>query len=390
MSDVSGVLTYSPEFCFEPHASAYSPVNAFSLAQAARLAYANNPDQEAVGQLDDKIRSQVVNGWAFNNYHFLAPNEKDTQGFIMGNDQIIVLVFRGTTSIQDWLTNLDIALTEACEGRVHRGFWEALEIVWAEIIEKLSEFRDNNQRVFITGHSLGAALATLATARLLQDDTKQDWVKGLYTFGSPRVGDSDFAAWFDRQFRNFTFRFVNNCDVVTQVALKTALSYKIQYDHVGLIKYFDLNGCLRDEIFLWKCFKTSFKLQVSARMLGQRLKHWGAAQITALRNGTLQTLGSADFTAYDSNAEDADVQLPINQVVQNLFKLSDHKIEKYVIHIQQSALPREIASGASQSQLSSLPTELSVAIQPFTSQQGHRSQPLRRLLMPLGQRQLQH
>jgi predicted lipase len=56
------------------------------------------------------------------------------------------------------------------------------------------------------GHSLGAALATLAADRLPD-------VQGLYTFGSPRVGDKGFQA----HFRVKAYRLVNGKDIVPTV-----------------------------------------------------------------------------------------------------------------------------------------------------------------------------
>ena len=46
----------------------------------------------------------------------------------------------------------------------------------------------------VTGHSLGAALATHAAAHLLVNKVK---VTELYTYGSPRVGDPNFSVWFN-------------------------------------------------------------------------------------------------------------------------------------------------------------------------------------------------
>ena len=55
--------------------------------------------------------------------------------------------------------------------------------------------RDQTTRLFLTGHSLGGALAVLAGA-VLQFETNRS-VTGVYTYGQPRVGDPDFSAAFD-------------------------------------------------------------------------------------------------------------------------------------------------------------------------------------------------
>jgi predicted lipase len=54
-----------------------------------------------------------------------------------------------------------------------------------------------NAPFLVTGHSLGAAIATLTAAHLLADFNVNPASVSLYTFGSPRVGDRAFADWFD-------------------------------------------------------------------------------------------------------------------------------------------------------------------------------------------------
>jgi hypothetical protein len=64
--------------------------------------------------------------------------------------------------------------------------------------------------LWVTGHSLGAAVATVAADALPATG-------GVYTFGSPRVGDGDFAAAFNRRFADRSFRYVDDHDAVTRV-----------------------------------------------------------------------------------------------------------------------------------------------------------------------------
>ena len=76
-------------------------------------------------------------------------------------------------------------------GKVHKGFLKGLEEIWdgPEGLQVFLEdiMKDNSSRaLWITGHSLGGALATLCFANLPQ-------AKGLYVYGAPRVGDQDFV-----------------------------------------------------------------------------------------------------------------------------------------------------------------------------------------------------
>jgi hypothetical protein len=78
--------------------------------------------------------------------------------------------------------------------------------------------------VWFTGHSLGAALATLAAHRCAT-------TAGIYTFGSPRVADQGFASNFNNRFAGKSFRIVNGTDVVTTIPLDVP-------DPVGIIRMF--------------------------------------------------------------------------------------------------------------------------------------------------------
>ena len=120
-----------------------------------------------------------------------------------------VLAFRGTQQIKDWMTNLDAATMPVSSsggetiGNVHRGFNEAFLSVRDQIGPLLKG--DEELPLFITGHSLGGALATLATWYL-----KGDSLAACYTFGAPRVGDMGLM---DR-FRTPIYRIVNGVDPV--------------------------------------------------------------------------------------------------------------------------------------------------------------------------------
>jgi triacylglycerol lipase len=221
---------------FEPNANGYSARNAWGLAKAARLAY----------QMPDTI-AQTLKTWGnFPNFRFFSGRE--TQAYLMGNDDLAVLAFRGTQSdnLRDWMTDAKILLVPGCSGKVHAGFLEGVNWIWTDLLRELPRFRQNNQRLFVTGHSLGAALATVATAKL--QEAKQP-VDGLYTFGSPRVGDKKFADAFDQVFGQRAFRLVNNNDVVTRVAPRA-----MNYSHVSRCLYFDAKSKLQDDIVFWEKF----------------------------------------------------------------------------------------------------------------------------------------
>lgn len=144
----------------------------------------------------------------------------DTQAMLVSNEHACVLAFRGTepTDIGDWMTDMDIRMVEDTMGMVHKGFNDALDHVWPEVLEALQTPVTAGQKLYVTGHSLGAALATLATSRL-----PSMWE--MYNFGSPRVGNDEFVKNFNRYCDGY--RFTNNNDVVPRVPLS------LRYAHVG-------------------------------------------------------------------------------------------------------------------------------------------------------------
>ncbi|OGL61273.1 MAG: hypothetical protein A3J27_03445 [Candidatus Tectomicrobia bacterium RIFCSPLOWO2_12_FULL_69_37] len=236
-----------PQFSLRPDTTKYEPRNALSLALASRLAY------EEGGVIEGTVR----NDWNFPRFHFFS--KRETQGFIAGNDQAVLAAFRGTqpNQLQDWMTDADVAFVEgpAGHGEVHAGFARALGYVWEEVSDKIAEFQGNAQSLWFAGHSLGAALATLAVAKLRLERDKP--VYGLYTFGQPRTGDREFARIFDADFKEQSFRFVNNNDIVTRVPLR-----EWGYSHVGRFLYFDVEGNIHDDLHWWYRFLDRVKGRV--------------------------------------------------------------------------------------------------------------------------------
>jgi predicted lipase len=128
------------------------------------------------------------------------------------------LVFRGTSKrLDNWQANFD-AMPQPWPpgGRVHGGFKAAVFSLWPAISLAL---RYVEKPTFYTGHSLGAALASLAAS--LRPP------RALYTFGSPRVGDTGFT----RTLQSVpVFRFATAHDIVTSMPPAT---FPFAYRHVG-------------------------------------------------------------------------------------------------------------------------------------------------------------
>lgn len=142
-----------------------------------------------------------------------------------------VIAFRGTqiTEPIDGLIDL-LALRRRWEGpgKVHSGFRLALSAVKPQVDAWLADLGDTP--LTITGHSLGAAMATvLAAGRIGAGRDIR-----LVTFGSPLVGDRRFAAALEAgaEIR----RYVDCSDIVT------TLPFWWPYRHAGGMLYIDSRG----------------------------------------------------------------------------------------------------------------------------------------------------
>lgn len=125
------------------------------------------------------------------------------QGFV-GYDptsHAVIVTFRGTSNLQNWIDNIDLTLAiyPLCtDCKVHTGFYRS----WSKISYNVRESVRNLLKIHsgstirVYGHSLGGAMAVHAAADFSYIlNQAPEW---LYTFGTPRVGNDAFAAWFPR------------------------------------------------------------------------------------------------------------------------------------------------------------------------------------------------
>jgi len=268
-----------PDLVFEPNAIDYCPANALVLANASKLAYCTNKGE---------VR-RAVEPWGFARFRLIS--EGSTQLFVTANDKTMIVAFRGTEmNLEDWLSDGKVKLMGGPLGPIHEGFGVALAAIWDEVLAAIKDFYVQGQGLWFTGHSLGAALATLATAKFLAQPNQISGVKtdlrGLYTFGSPRVGNSEFTKKFDTLFPKRAFRFVNNRDIVTRVAPRTVLGY----DHVGVALYIDQDGVLHTDPSAWQMFleavkaATPFILQIQGKRLATITDHAIDGYIQRIKN----------------------------------------------------------------------------------------------------------
>ena len=196
----------------------------------------------ALAYHDGTRAKKEVNKIGFNNYKFF--DNDGAQCHIFENSEHIIIAFRGTEPKQMSDVKADLLAIKRkskTEGRVHMGFKLELRKLWSSIEGVLQ--RNKSKKLWITGHSLGGAMATLCASRLEEREPI------LYTYGSPRVGGKEFCDGMQVTH----YRFVNNNDIVTGVPF-----WLMGYRHHGDLQYINYYGNIR-KMSWWQRFKDSWR-----------------------------------------------------------------------------------------------------------------------------------
>ncbi len=232
--------------------AAYSDRTAWIMAKLSALVYVEFEETDAqMQELVNKLRSgsfELVCALS------VIEGSNDTQAMLVRRPDLAVLVFRGTKEKADIRTDLSAKFVDTPEGKAHKGFISAYETVHDEFVAKIEEKIPADLPLYVTGHSLGGALATAAANRLDAVHT----LAACYTFGSPRIGTEE---WGDR-IKTPVYRVVNAADGVPLIPLsglvRTILKMLglgfvvkaigkvgfIGYQHVGDIRYLTVDSQL--------------------------------------------------------------------------------------------------------------------------------------------------
>ncbi|WP_445369263.1 lipase family protein [Methylomonas sp. BW4-1] len=245
------------QLTIEPNNTQFSLPNAYALALASKLAYAKE------AEVLNKLSVQGFNG-RFIDASKIAGSSQDTQAFIAHSGSVIVIAFRGTEKVpEDWCADAKMAFRTTPHGNIHTGFDDALDAIWDTLVDTLESVHQYGQSLWLTGHSLGGALAVLAAARLTLDIDRRIYksINGLYTFGQPRVGDRRFVSELDQALKPRYFRFVNDNDIVPRVPDRLN-----QYQEGGSICFFDSEGKLHEDVGYWFKFMERIKGSLNQKL----------------------------------------------------------------------------------------------------------------------------
>ncbi|KAL3681687.1 hypothetical protein R1sor_024643 [Riccia sorocarpa] len=286
------------------------------LVMASKLAYENAAH----------IREVVNKLWKMNFVEFLDcwneyQQRRNTQVYLFTdkpeNARAIIVAFRGTELFNalDWSTILDFSWVEIKGlGKVHIGFLEALglgdrrqmetfvqmqrnaltqqrkdhersamsglprevvsdnkkQLAYDEVTRRVQKLMRQNPeaKLYVTGHSLGGALANLYTTLLFfnKEDEVTGKLGGVYTFGQPRVGGEDYCQYMNGRLGWRYRRIVYGSDMVARIPSDDEI---LQFKHGGTCYYFD--RCYAENILAEapypNFFSFSMKTMVTDRLM---------------------------------------------------------------------------------------------------------------------------
>ena len=233
---------------FEHRAEDFSLKNAYLCASAVQMAQEGGNSQE------------IFSMSGFDNIIEGEDNQGGSRVVLAGNKRLILAIFYGPEQANRaklWAF-LQAGLTgdrwELDGARIHDGSAEGLNQIWDKFEMDLRSIRRQGQRVFLAGHGLGGSLAVLAAHRLVGESGIP--VRGIYTFGQPRVGDESFADTFAdvlslTEDGSPLYRVVYKEDIVPRlkppyVATKRLVTDTLSpYVHFGTLLFLDGDGMLR-------------------------------------------------------------------------------------------------------------------------------------------------
>lgn len=227
--------------------------------------------------------------------------------YVVSGEDVVVVVFRGTDERADWLVNLDRTTIQTEEGPIHRGFFNAYGTLRDKIAGAVTAAKAKH--VWVTGHSLGGALAVVCAADLIENDIE---IRGVITFGQPMVARRELVRYLDTLLLRRLAHYVNEADVVPRLSP--------EYSHCGSLVWFTEGTIMRS--------KPKFLYQSTGKPSADEPKAGDIAPMTEAEFQALQ----AEVLAADPQPEEApDGKMRYRAVTP---WIADHSMEKYLEKIK--------------------------------------------------------
>ena len=177
-----------------------------------------------------------------------------TEAYVLRNDKCVFVTFRGSTDhnwFQDWYDNdLDLRPLPVPSWNpnggplsikqvvMHKGFYDAAMIAYSTVRDRVESAR-GNRKVWITGHSLGGAVAVITAFKLAHDNGVA--IQGVHAFGAPPVGNGVWQVEYDALLPH-TWRWNVENDPVPVLYQAPA------FYHVGKVNNLHLDGKMKTEV----------------------------------------------------------------------------------------------------------------------------------------------
>ena len=215
--------------------SNYSSARALLFGQFSAAAYCGAQEINAWSCKPCQDADPSFSATAFTN------DSTGMQAFVGSGAGYIVVAFRGTANRKDWVYNLQfpqVAAYPKCNScKVELGFYKAWMSLKPRVVMEVRRQllkQPNNTKIFVTGHSLGAALAAHCAAELGASRHSLGFpIAGVYTFGQPRVGNQAFADFYMTG-THVSWRLTHHKDPVPHLPMEA-----LGFQHVGTEVYFN-------------------------------------------------------------------------------------------------------------------------------------------------------
>jgi hypothetical protein len=233
---------------------------AFALALCSEIAYYKIGEREYrridrakiipcagyQAAIEHGIRLQfeaVIRGADFDEFFVIESRNFVAVGFVL--KEVVVVAVRGTYYLYDWTVNIDARKQlhhnyESIKIRFHSGFLREAEILRYHLRDRLFRHSRDHQKIIVTGHSLGAAIAAILSAKLHHWWTDHydrprivnggNRVGSCYVFAAPRYSDLETLLQIENP-----FNCINDFDIVPRVPPRM-LGYE------NSLAEFDLHG----------------------------------------------------------------------------------------------------------------------------------------------------
>ena len=242
---MSCLTTFPEEVYPADRLAAAVKAGAFELDRARALMWMAQLAYEATAPEPRKLEG-ILERWGFGCRARLSHGK--IEGYVAEGDGALVVAFAGTDPLvfENVITDVDI---RTAQGGANRGFRDGVEGVRGPLVDALRA--DGGRKpLFLTGHSLGGALAAVAASRLTAPDgaaraaVETERIEGVVTFGMPRPGDDEFAEDYRaRGLWDKTVRLRHGSDIVPTVPPAcSGLFGLLEFRHVGQLLPCDRSG----------------------------------------------------------------------------------------------------------------------------------------------------